>query len=93
MSSFELALTIWNAYSKQASAAGPLSPVSLPTIEQEDDMRDELFDRDYQDGRDALNQGIGQLILSSMAAFRTLSAIQFDAPWKRRRPSGLPGCG
>jgi hypothetical protein len=46
-------------------------------------MRDELFDRDYQAGRDALNDGIDRLISQIGGALRALHAIQFDAPWKR----------
>ena len=45
-------------------------------------MRDELFDRDYQEGREAMNQGIDRLLGSIMSGFRTLTAIQFAAPWK-----------
>ena len=45
-------------------------------------MRDELFDRDYQEGREAMNQGIDRLLANVMAGFRTLVAIQFAAPWK-----------
>jgi len=55
-------------------------------------MRDELFDRDYQEGREAMNQGIDRLLGSIMAGFGTLAAIQFAAPWKeeagkRHRPA------
>jgi hypothetical protein len=46
-------------------------------------MRDMLFDRDYQDGRDALHGGIDRLVATTMEGFRTLQAIQFDAPWRR----------
>ncbi len=45
-------------------------------------MRDELFDREYQEGREAMNQGIDRLLAKIMAGFRTLAAIQFAAPWK-----------
>ena len=54
-------------------------------------MRDELFDRDYQAGRDALHDGIDRLVGlvrdSIIEPFRVLERIQFDAPWappKRR---------
>ncbi|MEO6114137.1 MAG: hypothetical protein ABIP07_06810 [Sphingomicrobium sp.] len=47
-------------------------------------MRDELFDRDYQEGREALNDGINRLLSHLMDGFRTLTAIQFAAPWKQR---------
>lgn len=45
-------------------------------------MRDELFDRDYQAGRDALNDGIDRLIEGAMTTFRVMSAVQFHAPWR-----------
>ena len=45
-------------------------------------MRDEMFDRDYQAGRDALNDGIDKLVRTTGAAFRALARIQFDAPWR-----------
>jgi len=45
-------------------------------------MRDELYDRDYQAGRDALHDGIDRLVSGAMKAMRVLNAIQFDAPWR-----------
>jgi hypothetical protein len=45
-------------------------------------MRDELFDREYQAGRDALNDAIDRLIAGMGRSMRVLNAIQFDAPWK-----------
>ena len=50
-------------------------------------MRDEIYDRDYQAGRDALNDGIDRLIQGAGNAFRVLHKIQFDAPWKRDLPA------
>ena len=47
-------------------------------------MRDEVFDPDYQEGREAMNQGIDRLLGSIMGGFRTLTAIQFAAPWKEQ---------
>ena len=44
-------------------------------------MRDEFFDRDYQAGRDALHDGIDNLIGKAMQAFRLLNEFQFEAPW------------
>ena len=44
-------------------------------------MRDEIFDRDYQFGRDALNHGIDRLVKRTMRSFSLLTAIQFEAPW------------
>ena len=57
-------------------------------------MRDELYDRDYQAGRDALHDGIDRLIRGTMDTFRAIAAIQFDAPWnagdvKRRGGTGI----
>ena len=49
-------------------------------------MRDEMFDRDYQAGRDALNEDIGKLLSAIHAAFRTFHDIQFRAPWNGVRP-------
>jgi hypothetical protein len=46
-------------------------------------MRDEIFDRDYQAGRDALHDGIDRLVAKTAATFGAIAAIQFDAPWKR----------
>ena len=54
-------------------------------------MRDELYDRDYQAGRDALHDGIDRLIAGTMQTFHAIAAIQFDAPWNRtavRREAG-----
>jgi hypothetical protein len=45
-------------------------------------MRDEIFDRDYQAGRDALHDGIDRLIEGAGNALKVLHRIQFDAPWK-----------
>ena len=53
-------------------------------------MRDEIFDRDYQAGRNALNDGIDRLISEIGGALRALHAVQFDAPW-RRNPGNKPG--
>ena len=56
-------------------------------------MRDELYDRDYQAGRDALHEGIDRLIARLSETFEALQDIQFAAPWaepaKRARRSGL----
>jgi hypothetical protein len=45
-------------------------------------MRDEIFDREYQAGRDSLHSGIDRLISSMAKSLRVLNSIQFDAPWK-----------
>jgi hypothetical protein len=49
-------------------------------------MNDQIFDRDYQAGRAALNDGISQLIHGAGQSLRVLHSIQFDAPWKRSAP-------
>jgi hypothetical protein len=50
-------------------------------------MRDELFDRDYADGREALNQGIDRLLArfggAVVKTIETLHRIQWAAPWDR----------
>ncbi|HEU0309660.1 MAG TPA: hypothetical protein VFR36_00375 [Sphingomicrobium sp.] len=53
-------------------------------------MRDEIYDREYQAGRDALHDGIDRLLAGIDQTFRLLTAIQFSAPWAReadRRPA------
>lgn len=47
-------------------------------------MRDEMYDRDYQAGRDALHDGIDRLVAGIGQTFRLISAIQFSAPWRGR---------
>jgi hypothetical protein len=53
-------------------------------------MQDELFDREYQAGRAALNEGISELLTGIGRTFKVMSAIQFNAPWHRdaRRQCG-----
>jgi hypothetical protein len=51
-------------------------------------MRDELFDRDYQAGRDALNDGIDRLVAGIGRTLKVLYSIQFDAPWKNGSGQG-----
>lgn len=46
-------------------------------------MNDQIFDREYQAGRDALNDGISRLIDGAGQSLRVLHKINFDAPWKR----------
>lgn len=54
-------------------------------------MVDEMFDRDYQSGREELNDGIDRGIAGFIAGLRTafevLHRIQWSAPWagERRR--------
>lgn len=59
-------------------------------------MRDELFDRDYQASREALNHSIDGALKRAGTLLRdtaeVLHRIQWDAPWtatKRRKRSGI----
>ena len=56
-------------------------------------MRDELYDREYQSGRDALNDGIDKAVHAIGAFFATsarfirtngqaIHRFEFDAPWQ-----------
>ena len=56
-------------------------------------MRDEFYDRDYQAGREALHDGIDRLAKAVMDTFRTVAAIQFDAPWTQRSANRRSGTG
>ena len=51
----------------------------------EEIMRDEMFDRDYQAGRDALNDSIDRMIAGVGRSLEVLHSLQFDAPWKASR--------
>ncbi len=59
------------------------TPVARRRQSMEAKMRDEIFDRDYQAGRDALHDGIDRLVSGMGRTLRVLHSIQFDAPWKR----------
>jgi hypothetical protein len=52
-------------------------------------MRDEIFDRDYQQGRDAMNDGIDRGLARLAAHLRTvgetLHRVQWSAPWRSER--------
>ena len=53
-------------------------------------MRDEIFDREYQQGRDALNDGIDRAVAKISDFFattgRAIHHFEFDAPWQRSEP-------
>ena len=49
----------------------------------EEMMHDQIFDREYQSGRAALNDSLNRLIEGASNSLRVLHSIQFDAPWKR----------
>ena len=62
---------------------GPLSPPRPSGAKKKEAvMRDEIFDRDYQAGRDALHDGIDRMIAGIGRTLKVLNSIQFDAPWK-----------
>jgi hypothetical protein len=50
-------------------------------------MVDEIYDRNYQDGREQFHAGIdaalARLRRSVTVAFRALHDIQFEAPWTK----------
>jgi hypothetical protein len=50
-------------------------------------MNDQIFDREYQAGREALNDGISRLIHGAGQSLLMLHKIQFDAPWKQSAPT------
>lgn len=61
-------------------------------------MRDEIFDREFQQGRDALNLGIDKAVHAIGDFFattgRAIHRFEFDAPWQRsvtpvRRTKGV----
>lgn len=45
-------------------------------------MNDQIFDREYQAGRAALNDSLDRLISGVGESLRVLHKINFDAPWK-----------
>ncbi|HEV2596206.1 MAG TPA: hypothetical protein VGU01_13500 [Sphingomicrobium sp.] len=52
-------------------------------------MIDDLFDRDYQEGREALNTEIAKIAARFAAgfsnAFKVLNRIEYSAPWASTR--------
>ena len=63
-------------------------------------MRDELYDREYQAGRDALHDGIDRMVLAIGRLFaaagrfirtngQAIHAFEFDAPWQVSAPAKL----
>ena len=47
-------------------------------------MNNQIFDREYQAGRAALNDSISRLIDGAGQSLRVLHKINFDAPWKHQ---------
>jgi hypothetical protein len=50
-------------------------------------MNDQIFDREYQAGRAALNDSISRLIHGAGQSLLILHKIQFNAPWQRSVPA------
>jgi len=50
-------------------------------------MNDQIFDREYQAGRAALNDSLGRLFDGVGQSLRVLHKIQFEAPWKHNVPA------
>ena len=70
-------ICIHNCQAPEASLPTPLRRKNMEAM-----MRDEIFDRDYQAGRDALHDGIDRLIAGIGRSLKVLYSLQFDAPWK-----------
>jgi hypothetical protein len=53
-------------------------------------MVDEIYDRHYQDARNALNAslagGFGRLARAVRNTFEVLVNIEYEAPWTAKRP-------
>jgi hypothetical protein len=58
-------------------------------------MTDEIFDRSYQSGRHELHAGIdaalARLARAISTTFHAVHAVQFAAPWSKRRTNDV-GC-
>ena len=54
-------------------------------------MNDQIFDHEYQAGREALNDGISRLIHGAGQSLLMLHKIPFEAPWKSSTPVAKPG--
>ena len=50
-------------------------------------MRDEIYDRGYQDGRNALHDGMdrlfGRIARGAAVTFEAIHRVEWSAPWKR----------
>lgn len=60
-------------------------------------MFDQIYDRTYQQGRQALHEGIDRLIAETGSTFRKLHRIQWKAPWDMAAgsatlPASRTGC-
>lgn len=58
-------------------------------------MRDEIYDRGYQDGRNALHDGLDRLftrIASEVnTTFDAIHRVEWSAPWKRNPKDDCAG--
>ena len=58
-------------------------------------MRDEIFDRGYQDGRNELHAGLGRFFTrvanGAITAFETMHRIEWSAPWDRNSKKDCAG--
>lgn len=58
-------------------------------------MIDQIYDRNYQGARHAMNSGAARAIerffRSVAVAFKALNRIEYSAPWSVRRPICQPG--
>ncbi|MEO6199426.1 MAG: hypothetical protein ABIO68_05785 [Sphingomicrobium sp.] len=59
-------------------------------------MIDQIFDRNYQGARHAMNADATHLLQrffeSASAAFKALNRIEYSAPWAVRRSACKPVC-
>jgi len=52
-------------------------------------MRDEIYDREFQQARSNLVEDVALLAQALGSAFRTLTRIRFEAPWTNYRGHSL----
>lgn len=57
-------------------------------IEKGSDMRDDFYSKDWADNHHKLGDPIDKFFKGIEQAFGVLSAVQFDAPWRRARTGG-----
>jgi hypothetical protein len=58
-------------------------------------MRDEIYDRGYQDGRSELNDGLDRLFTrianGVTTTFEVMHRVEWSAPWKRSAKDDCAG--
>ena len=52
-------------------------------------MRDEIYDREFQQARSTMVEDVALLASAIGSAFRTLTRIRFEAPWTNYRGRSL----